>query len=436
MEATYSITVHNKYSLALDEDEDPLEVLKIREAEKEAKKKEKLSEKENKSKQPETQKSAGTKTQKSRVIKDAQQHTPKIQESKKDQVEKKPSQPRTGGDRNLKFSGESREERNNKRNREDGERQPRNQMDNRRGPPGEHREQREPREPREPRDFRGPGDNSRPDFGERRGGRGGSRGGGMNRGRGGSRGGRGGFDNRGKREFDRQSGSDKTGVKPVDKKDGAGSHNWGTHNDEIEESLNQESQDWDAEKPEIDLSTPATTEAAKEGEVANTSTEEKPIEEESREITLDEWKAKQGTRAKPQYNLRKAGEGEDLSRWKKMYALEKKKEGEEEDEDDEEYDATEYPQRVGRQKRVFDIDIQFSDNRRGGSGRGGRGGRGGRSDRANGGRGFGNRGGAPRDTEPRAPVVSVEAPQAEQRSPRGRQNAPKVDDENDFPSLG
>lgn len=25
-----------------------------------------------------------------------------------------------------------------------------------------------------------------------------------------------------------------SGVKPVDKKDGAGSHNWGTHNDEIE----------------------------------------------------------------------------------------------------------------------------------------------------------------------------------------------------------
>lgn len=25
-----------------------------------------------------------------------------------------------------------------------------------------------------------------------------------------------------------------SGVKPIDKKDGAGSHNWGTHNDEIE----------------------------------------------------------------------------------------------------------------------------------------------------------------------------------------------------------
>lgn len=55
-------------------------------------------------------------------------------------MEKKPPQQRaqTGGDRNVKFSGESREERNNRRNREDGgERPPRNQGGElRRGPPG------------------------------------------------------------------------------------------------------------------------------------------------------------------------------------------------------------------------------------------------------------------------------------------------------------
>ena len=168
--------------------------------------------------------------------------------------------------------------------------------------------------------------------------------------------------------------------------------------------MNPGSHDWDTEKPEIDLN--LSSNEGKEGETLNTSAEEKQVEEESREITLDEWKAKQGSRAKPQYNLRKAGEGEDLTRWKKMYALEKKKEGEEEDEEEEDYDvATEYPQRVGRQKRVFDIDIQFSDSRRGGGGRGGRGGRGARSDRANG-RGFGNRG-TPRDAEPRGPAVSI-----------------------------
>lgn len=116
---------------------------------------------------------------------------------------------------------------------------------------------------------------------------------------------------------------------------------------------------------------------------------------------MDEWKALRNNRVKPQYNLRKAGEGEDLTRWKKMYALERKKEGaDDEEEEEEEYDAAaEYPQRVGRQKRVLGIEIQFSDSRRGSGGRGrGRG----RGERANG-RGFGNRG-APRDGDSRGPV--------------------------------
>jgi plasminogen activator inhibitor 1 RNA-binding protein len=59
-----------------------------------------------------------------------------------------------------------------------------------------------------------------------------------------------------------------------------------------------------------------------------------PVEEEPRELTLDEYKALKGNRQKPTYNLRKAGEGEDLTQWKKMYAL-KKKEGEDDDDDEE-----------------------------------------------------------------------------------------------------
>lgn len=86
MENTYSVTVTNKYSLGIDEDEDPLEILKIRELEKEAKKKEKLSEKENKIKHPqESQKPPAIKTSKTRLIKDVQQPSTKIQETKKDQ---------------------------------------------------------------------------------------------------------------------------------------------------------------------------------------------------------------------------------------------------------------------------------------------------------------------------------------------------------------
>ncbi len=45
-------------------------------------------------------------------------------------------------------------------------------------------------------------------------------------------------------------------------------------------------------------------------------------------LTLDEWKKLQGQRQKPQYNLRKAGEGEDLTQWKNMRELQKKKDEE------------------------------------------------------------------------------------------------------------
>lgn len=55
-----------------------------------------------------------------------------------------------------------------------------------------------------------------------------------------------------------------------------------------------------------------------------------PVEEEPKELTLDEWKAQRGVRTKPTYNIRKAGEGEDPSQWKKMYELNKKKDGDEE----------------------------------------------------------------------------------------------------------
>lgn len=54
MENLYGIGITNRYQLFLNEDEDPLEVLKVQEQEKELKKKTKLSEKENKGKQQET----------------------------------------------------------------------------------------------------------------------------------------------------------------------------------------------------------------------------------------------------------------------------------------------------------------------------------------------------------------------------------------------
>lgn len=51
---------------------------------------------------------------------------------------------------------------------------------------------------------------------------------------------------------------------------------------------------------------------------------EQNVEEEPKELTLDEWKAQRAGRVKPQYNIRKAGEGEDPSQWKKMFELRKK----------------------------------------------------------------------------------------------------------------
>lgn len=167
------------------------------------------------------------------------------------------------------------------------------------------------------------------------------------------------------------------------------------------ESINQ-TETWESEKFESQEPAPKSEDTGiPSGEPTPDSTpvEEKPVEEEAKELTLDEWKALRQTRAKPTFNLRKAGEGEDLSRWKKMYALERKKEDDEEEEE-EEYDATEYPQRVGRQKHLLDIDIQFSDSRRSAGGRGGRGGRG-RGERT-GGRGGFNRGPVRADNEFRA----------------------------------
>lgn len=53
-----------------------------------------------------------------------------------------------------------------------------------------------------------------------------------------------------------------------------------------------------------------------------------PSEEEPKELTLDEYRALRGKRELPQYNIRKAGEGEDLTQWKNMYEIKKKKETE------------------------------------------------------------------------------------------------------------
>lgn len=227
----------------------------------------------------------------------------------------------------------------------------------------------------------------------------------------------------GKREFDRQSGSDKTGVKAIDKRNGAGAHNWGSAKQDIDD-LNKSNTDADA----------VLTDKEESGNDQSTEQVAAPEEEEeTKELTLDEWKALRQARNKPQFNIRKAGEGEDTSQWKKMIALNKKKDCDSEEEL--EYDPSMYPQRVGRLQRVVDIQFNFNDGRRigfGGFGRGrGRGGMrsGGDRLRFEAGRGNGVHG----DAADRPNLGRTRS--CGEKALRGEQISFKVDDERQFPTL-
>lgn len=241
--------------------------------------------------------------------------------------------------------------------------------------------------------------------------------------------------NRNRRNFDgkrrdRQSGSDKTGVKAVDKRDGGGAHNWGTHKQDIE----------DMNKPMTDGE---DTSGEKEGEEV---VEEPAAPEEPKEMTLDEWKAqRQAHMLQPQYNIRKAGEGEDDPKWDNMVKLDKKlDESAALKKDDGKKDAE------GKKKQVLDIEFHFNDGRRGGLGRRGPGagvGSGPKQNRRRPPRENVENGSAPVSAPAGGPSAAPvggqpnDGGQRRQRRPRFQrstnegQHAPKVDDERDFPSL-
>ncbi|KAM7401070.1 hypothetical protein PAMA_005322 [Pampus argenteus] len=145
------------------------------------------------------------------------------------------------------------------------------------------------------------------------------------RGRGGGRGGRGGrgrgmgrgdgFDSRGKRDFDRHSGNDKSNQKSEEKRSGSGSHNWGNVKDEVSE----------AEQTPAPETTPEGEEHAPAGSENKENEVEEVKNEGPKEMTLDEWKAMQDKeRTKVEFNIRKPNEGAD-SQWKKGYVLHKSK---------------------------------------------------------------------------------------------------------------
>ncbi|XP_058030190.1 intracellular hyaluronan-binding protein 4 [Ahaetulla prasina] len=130
-------------------------------------------------------------------------------------------------------------------------------------------------------------------------GRGGGRGGFQGRGRGsGMNRTFNGFDQRGKREFDRQSGSDKTGVRAEDKKGGSGPRNWGTAKDDMSELEQTAPMEETAETEE--------SPGAPDGEPPMKIAEGEPVDEVVQEMTLDEWKnLQEQNRPKPEFNIRK-----------------------------------------------------------------------------------------------------------------------------------
>ncbi|XP_077133382.1 SERPINE1 mRNA-binding protein 1 isoform X1 [Ranitomeya variabilis] len=215
--------------------------------------------------------------------------------------------------------------------------------------------------------------------------------GGRGRGRGIGRGD--GFDSRGKREFDRHSGSDRasshfSGPKHEDKRGGSGSHNWGTVKDELSE-LDQSTVT--EETPETEDQPTADSE--------NKENEAEEVKEEGpKEMTLDEWKAMQDKeRSKVEFNIRKPNEGAD-GQWKKGFVLHKSKSEEVHVHQEivwnqvhAESEGLDHHFRKPANDITSQLEINFGDlgrpgrgrgGGRGGRGRGGRPSRGGRTDKS------------------------------------------------------
>jgi len=418
MEASYGIGVANRFFLC-DEYDDPSDI--VAKGTKEIS----LEEKENKV----VPKTTGDKK---KPAAKKNNKTGKVEGNAKPAAQGKATQ--RNGENRVKLSDN--EERNNRRNKTDsqrfengrrpmdGERPPR-RSNNERGERGERGDRPQRRFDGEqgdgnaggrrfdgPRRFEGEGGERRYD-GERRfnnderrmEGDGGFRG----RGRGMGRGGRGGMGGRGgRRDFDRHSGSQRSGVRPTDKREGNGPHNWGSNKEMIEdeEKLNGE------EKEKAD-----TTDEGLGQSGGEDSANEAKEPDEPEEMTLAEYKAMmKAKRTKPELNLRKAGEGENSEQWKSTVVLKKKDDVKEKkirvkaaaDSSDDEKEV----EQKARTKFVLDIDFKFADT----PGMRGRGRGRGRGMGMGGGRGMGGRGGGGRGGYER------------------QQQTPKMDDQN-FPSL-
>lgn len=408
MDTEYGVNVYNKFALFLEEDDDPIEILKAREAELLKRKEEKVK----KDKSKDATKPAKAKAPVKKVSNDAQTglNEPPIAEKKEVRVFNKPREtdrrvfgqanipPRRGG-----FGSQA--------------------TDTFEKPPSS--------------DLFGSKEQT---FNDRGRGMRGARGGrGLGRGGRGGRG-RGIFDDNGgrfgKRQYDRQSGSDKTGVfsgiKPVDKRDGGGSYNWGNIKDDMTEPLNEsqltneETSEWTAANEDIENQEPVVPTEPSVEENVETDAVDEPAEP-AKEMTLDEYKAQLANkRALASFNPRQANEGSDQAQWKKMFEYKKAATVSDEEESDDESDDER------AKKKTVDIEITFNDesNRRGGPGnfRGGRGrGRGGAGGRGAPRGGFrGGRGGFNEDgNRARAKEITTD----------DGKSVANINDEMEFPSL-
>jgi plasminogen activator inhibitor 1 RNA-binding protein len=123
-----------------------------------------------------------------------------------------------------------------------------------------------------------------------------------------------------------------SGVKSVDKREGGGSHNWGTYEDEIKADEDKANTSTDEVLNEAPT---AAGDATGEAMQTESGGEDSKEPEEPKLLTLDEYKKQLGERSGPKFNLRKAGEGSEIDpKWKKTYAYKKEKETHDEEEDE------------------------------------------------------------------------------------------------------
>jgi len=171
-------------------------------------------------------------------------------------------------------------------------------------------------------------------------------------------------------------------VKAFDKRDGSGAYNWGTPSDDLAASEEPGmSPVKDGEETPVDVD----AEVTQDTELTPGEENKENVEAEVETLTYAEWKAKESeTRKKPEFNLRKANEGEKLKGLKEYS-------GKSTDKDLEAKGSLYFPKKEsvvsyktsGRVKENLEFDIKYGagenrhmdseGGRRGGRGRGGRG---------------------------------------------------------------